>query len=117
MRSNFMKSMCRAVAGLLLTGVVVVMALFVRAEWRIATRPKATGWSVETIHSRISAGMTRAEVLHLLGPPHTQFGTDGCTYYNAYGSRESRHLSRQPSQFSIFFKNEKVEMCISDHDY
>jgi outer membrane protein assembly factor BamE (lipoprotein component of BamABCDE complex) len=109
-----MKPFFRAVAALILIGIAALIGL---ASWRLATRPKAIEWSAHQIHSQITEGMSRNAVLELLGPPHSVGKADHYSYINSYSTREARHRSETPSTFSIFFKDEKVEMILSAYDY
>ncbi|MDP1588967.1 MAG: outer membrane protein assembly factor BamE [Prosthecobacter sp.] len=109
-----MKPIFRIVAALMLLGIVSLIGL---ASLRLATRPKAIEWPKHQIRSKITKGMPRSTVLELLGPPHNPGETDHYFYINSYRSRGARHLSETPSNFAIFFKDEKVESILSAYDY
>jgi outer membrane protein assembly factor BamE (lipoprotein component of BamABCDE complex) len=109
-----MKPFFRVVAALILLGIAALIGL---ASWRLATRPKAIGLPVKQIRSQITKGMPRSTVLELLGPPHNPGETDHYFYINSYLSREARHHSETPSNFGIFFKEDKVDSILSAYDY
>lgn len=114
MRLAAVKPFFEVVALLMLLGVAVVIGV---ASWRLATRPKAIGWSSKQIGAQLTKGMPRSEVLKLLGPPHSKSERDGWHYANSYLSRAARHHSETPSHFAIFFKDDKVDLILSAYDY
>jgi outer membrane protein assembly factor BamE (lipoprotein component of BamABCDE complex) len=109
-----MKPIFRIVTALMLLGIVSLIGL---ASWRLATRPKPIEWPERQIRSEITKGMHRSTVLELLGPPHNRGEIDHYFYINSYRSSGARHISETPSNFSIFFKDEKVESILSAYDY
>ena len=109
-----MKPFFRIVAALILLGIAALIGL---ASWRLATRPKAIGLSVKQIRSQITKGMPRSAVIELLGPPHSETEQGGWYYINSYLSRENRHHSETPSNFAIYFEDEKVDSILSAYDY
>jgi len=109
-----MKPFFRVVALVVLLGIAALIGL---ATWRVATRPTALGWSEKQIRSQITKEMPRRAVLELLGPPHSESEQNGWFYINSYLSREARHHSETPSNFAIFFKDERVDAVLSVYDY
>src|SRR5258708_5415333 len=50
-------------------------------------------YAPSTQMNRISLGMTKAEVIKLLGPPHSVSGTTGVEYLNYEFSKTQSHLA------------------------
>jgi outer membrane protein assembly factor BamE (lipoprotein component of BamABCDE complex) len=97
--------------------LLAIAALIGLASWRVATRPTAIGLSEKQLRSQITKEMPRRAVLELLGPPHSESKLDGWYYINSYLSREARHHSETPSNFGVFFKEDKVDSILSAYDY
>jgi outer membrane protein assembly factor BamE (lipoprotein component of BamABCDE complex) len=114
MKLATMKPFFRVVAIMALLAIATMIGL---ASWRIATRPNAIGLSEKQLRSQITKGMPRSTVLELLGPPHNPGETDHYFYINSYLSREARHHSETPSNFGVFFKEDKVDSILSAYDY
>jgi hypothetical protein len=109
-----MKPFFRVVVVVALLGIASLIGL---AIWRVATRPKAIGWSLDVIQSRLTRGMSHSAVIELLGPPHSGSESDGYMYVNSYLSNKARHHSQTPSAFFIYFKDGKVDLYLTAHDY
>jgi hypothetical protein len=83
--------------------------------YRAFTQPEAIGWTEEKIGTMLPIGTSKAEILEMLGKPHSKIDHGGWAYTNSYLDQEARKRLRIPQSFAVYFEGDQITFVLMSH--